>query len=41
VRRLSLPLGKYPSFFQAEVLAILACVHEIKFMEHQRNTYLL
>jgi ribonuclease HI len=29
-RRLSIPLGKYATVFQAEVCAILACVHEIE-----------
>jgi ribonuclease HI len=29
-RRLSFPLGKYATVFQAEVFAILACVHDIK-----------
>ena len=29
-RRLSIPLGKYATVFQAEVYAILACVHEIE-----------
>jgi ribonuclease HI len=28
-RRLSLPLGQYATVFQAEVLAILACAHDI------------
>jgi ribonuclease HI len=30
VRRLSFSLGKYATVFQAEIYAILACVHEIK-----------
>jgi hypothetical protein len=29
-RRLSIPLGKHATVFQAEVYAILACVHEIE-----------
>jgi ribonuclease HI len=29
-RRLSISLGKYTTIFQAEVYAILACVHEIR-----------
>jgi hypothetical protein len=29
-RRLSLPLGRYTTVFQAEVFAILACAHDIK-----------
>jgi hypothetical protein len=29
-RRLSICLGKHATFFQAEVYAILACVHEIE-----------
>ena len=29
-RKLSIPLGKYSTVFQAEVYAILACVHEIR-----------
>ena len=29
-RRLSIPLGKYSTVFQAEVYAILACAHEIE-----------
>ena len=29
-RRLSIPLGKYATVFQAEVYVILACTHEIK-----------
>jgi ribonuclease HI len=29
-RRLSIPLGKYATVFQAEVYAILACAHEIE-----------
>jgi len=28
--RLSIPLGKHATVFQAEVYAILACAHEIK-----------
>ena len=30
-RRLSFSLGRYATVFQAEIYAILACVHEIKF----------
>jgi len=29
-RRLSIPLGKHSTVFQAEVYAILACAHEIE-----------
>jgi ribonuclease HI len=29
-RRLSIPLGKYATVFQAEVFAILACAHDIQ-----------
>jgi len=29
-RRLSFPLGRYTTVFQAEIYAILACVHEIQ-----------
>jgi hypothetical protein len=29
-RRLSLPLGRYTTLFQAKVFAILACAHDIK-----------
>jgi len=29
-RRLSIPLGKYDTVFQAEVYAISACAHEIE-----------
>jgi len=29
-RRLSIPLGKHATVFQAEVYAILACAHEIE-----------
>jgi len=29
-RRLSIPLRKHVTFFQAEVYAVLACVHEIE-----------
>jgi len=29
-RRLSIPLGKYATVFQAEVYAILACAHEVE-----------
>ena len=29
-RRLSIPLGKYATVFQAEVYEILACAHEIE-----------
>ena len=37
-RRLSIPLGKHATVFQAEVYAILACVHEIELRIDQRNT---
>jgi hypothetical protein len=37
-RRLSIPLGKYATVFQAEVFAILACAHDIHVMECQRST---
>jgi hypothetical protein len=30
-RRLSFSLGRYATIFQAEIYAILACVHEIQF----------
>jgi hypothetical protein len=30
-RRLSFSLGRYATVFQAEIYAILACVHEIQF----------
>jgi ribonuclease HI len=34
-RRLSFPLGRYATVLQAEIYAILACVHEIK--SHNRS----
>jgi hypothetical protein len=37
-RRLSFSLGRYTTVFQAEICAILACVHEIQFQNRQRNT---
>ena len=36
-RRLSIPLSKHATVFQAEVYAILACVHEMKLRISQRN----
>jgi len=36
-RRLSFCLGRYATVFQAEIFAILACVHEIQFQLDQRK----
>jgi hypothetical protein len=37
-RRLSIPLGKYATVFQAEVYAILACALEIETQDRPENT---
>jgi ribonuclease HI len=36
-RRLSFPLGRYATVFQAEIYAILACVYEIQFQNRSEK----
>jgi hypothetical protein len=38
-RRLSISLGKHATVFQAEVCAILACVHEIETQNGPENMF--
>jgi hypothetical protein len=38
-RRLSFSLGRYKTVFQAEIYAILACVHEIQFQNRPEKYF--